>query len=199
MRRQSHLSEFIIVLVNLVEAFHHESRWPQDATSVERIKQICGDPGTWHGLHMHRYHRFIYNTQVQLSELNSWACEHQAADGLDVLRRGFLRDAAYQEVPKLQTPSVSDRKPPPDPWKSPVGETVLVFLTRKTHTKINNIVTAINKMSFWKQVKEYKISNSFPLMLMKKIANWTSRICLGKFFFFLINCVYTLSNKNIIF
>ncbi len=56
----SDLSEFIIVWVNIMKAFNYMSRRPQDPTRVDWVKQLHGDLGAGHRLHIHRHNWFVF-------------------------------------------------------------------------------------------------------------------------------------------
>lgn len=64
-KRKSNLSELIIVGVDIMKAFNHMSRGPQDPTRVDWVKQLHGDLSTWHQLHIDRHHWLVYIKHTQ--------------------------------------------------------------------------------------------------------------------------------------
>lgn len=63
-KRAGHLSELIVVRVNIMKAFNQISRGPHDATCVKWIKQLHGDLTAWHNLHTDRHHWLVYNIKT---------------------------------------------------------------------------------------------------------------------------------------
>lgn len=59
MRTDKDLSEFIVVGVDIMKAFDYVTRGPQDATWVDRVKEVHGDSSAWYLLHFHT-HRPVY-------------------------------------------------------------------------------------------------------------------------------------------
>lgn len=55
MRTDQDLSEFVVVGVNIVKAFDHMTRGPQDATGVDRVKEVHGDSSARYLLHLHTH------------------------------------------------------------------------------------------------------------------------------------------------
>lgn len=61
------LSEFIVVGVDIMKTLDHVSRGPQDPAGVDRVKQLHGDFGARHRLHVDRHQRLVWketNTQT---------------------------------------------------------------------------------------------------------------------------------------
>lgn len=78
--KESHLSELIIVRVDIMKAFYYMSRGPQDPTRVDWVKQFHGDSGAWHCLHMNRHHWLVYNTHTIKSIPQRSDCKYCPAD-----------------------------------------------------------------------------------------------------------------------
>lgn len=121
MRKDSDLSEFIVVRVDIMKAFHYVSRGPQDPTRVDGIKQLRGNFSAWHRLHVDRHHWLVYSThktQVKSTPLR-FDCQYCRADEINFLlsaMKGFLGDMTYQEAPRLRPSTFwTDWKPPQDP------------------------------------------------------------------------------------
>lgn len=61
------LSEFVIVGVDIMKTFDHVSGGPHDPAGVDRVKQLHGDFGARHRLHVDRHQQLVWketNTQT---------------------------------------------------------------------------------------------------------------------------------------
>lgn len=85
------LSEFIIVGVDIVKTLDHVSRGPQDPAGVDRVKQLHGDFGARHRLHVDRHQRLVWketNTQTDGDVRNippTFNCQYCPADEISFL------------------------------------------------------------------------------------------------------------------
>lgn len=55
MRADEDLSEFVVVREDVVKAFDHVTRGPQDATRVDGVKEVHGDSSARYLLHLHTH------------------------------------------------------------------------------------------------------------------------------------------------
>lgn len=89
MRRDGDLSKFIVVREDIVKAFDHVTRGPQDATCVDGVKEIHGDSSARYLLHFHT-HGPVY-TQVRHIPV-------RFDFHLLLVLKSFVGDMTYQEA-----------------------------------------------------------------------------------------------------
>lgn len=71
-KRESDLSEFIIVGVDIMKAFNYMSRGTQDPTRVDWVKQLHGDLSARHRLHINWHHWLVCNKNTYRSQKETW-------------------------------------------------------------------------------------------------------------------------------
>lgn len=68
-KKEIHLSDFIIVRVDVMQAFNYMSRRPQDATRVDWVKQLHGHLSARHHLHINRHYWLLYKTHIVIKNI----------------------------------------------------------------------------------------------------------------------------------